>query len=325
MINLALIGVGNWGKNYLKTVEKIPQIQIKYVCATTDKSLNSIDDKYKKIKNYKELLKFDDINGVIIATPSWTHFKIAKDLIHKFNLLIEKPIVEDYNEINELIALQNISKNKILVGHVYMFDPAFIKTKELISELGKIRYIYYEGNNNGPIREKTSVLWDIGPHAISLILEAHNIEPKSVSTWAVNSYFPKSKQFDLVILRILFKDGLAAFIKINWIHPYKKRELIIAGEKNILVYNDMQIKRVSLLKDALPVKNVNLFEQKPKISFPKYSMASPLENEIMEFIRLIKGENKTRSDMYFGKKVTFILSQAEKSILDNGAEKTLIG
>ena len=83
MINLALIGVGAWGKNYISTLKSFTDCRIKYLCAESTKSLNVYGDDYIKVTDYKELFSFPDIDGVIIATPnstpvSYTHLDVYK-------------------------------------------------------------------------------------------------------------------------------------------------------------------------------------------------------------------------------------------------------
>ena len=69
MVNLALIGIGAWGKNYITTCKKLPNISIKYLCATSKKNLDTYSGNYIKTTNYKDLFNYSDIDGVIVATP----------------------------------------------------------------------------------------------------------------------------------------------------------------------------------------------------------------------------------------------------------------
>ncbi|MDZ4226177.1 MAG: Gfo/Idh/MocA family oxidoreductase, partial [Patescibacteria group bacterium] len=75
-VRLAVIGRGRWGKNIIKTLEAMPGCVVAYAVA----------------RNYTELLKKNDIDGVVVATPSSTHAKVALPFIQKgLSTFIEKP------------------------------------------------------------------------------------------------------------------------------------------------------------------------------------------------------------------------------------------
>src|SRR5260221_7500713 len=116
MITLGLIGKGAWGKNYIKTAKSISEC--------------TIPDAYIKTTDYKDLLTKKDIQGIIIATLASTHFKIAKDFLQAgFNILVKKPVTTSQKEIEELVILQQKIKSVAMVGHEFVFHPAFQKMK----------------------------------------------------------------------------------------------------------------------------------------------------------------------------------------------------
>ncbi len=321
MINLALIGIGKWGRNYLSTIKAFPNCRIKYLCSSTAANLQEYKEDYVGTTDFKELFKYQDIDGVIIATPGSTHYQIIEEFLKKgFNLLIEKPLVTKYTDLLKLKELKNKTTSKILVGHVYLFDPAYIKTKELLKDIGQIKSISYESVNNGPFRTDMSILWDLGPHAISLILDIYDKTPYQVVAWGLENLRPKLKLFDLVALRLKFSDQNDAFIKLNWLYPIKRRELVIVGSKSILLYNDLLPNRVTLFENMGPdILGKDLIKKLPNIKYPSYEHRLPLEVELGEFIEAIgKNQDPTRSNLDFGIKVTKILHLAEQSIKNKG-------
>lgn len=321
MINLALIGTGKWGRNYLSTIKAFPNCRIKYICSSKTTNPQGQKGDYVIVANYRELFKFKDIDGVIIATPGSTHYQIAEEFLKEgLNLLIEKPLVTKYNDSLKLRELKNKTTSKILVGHVYLFDPAYIKAKELLKDIGPVKSTSYEAGNNGPFRTDMSVLWDLGPHAISLILDVCNKTPYQIIAWGFEGLRPKTGLFDLVALRLKFSDQNDAFIRLNWLSPIKRRELIIVGSKSTIVYNDLLPSRVILYENMGPdIIGRDLVKKEPSIKYPSYNHRLPLEAELGEFIDAIKknrGINKSNLD--FGIKVTKILHLAEQSIRNEG-------
>lgn len=91
-----------------------------------------ISEKYKtKAFNLISNL-LNEVDGVIIASPTYLHHEISKQALEAGkHVLVEKPIAESVEQAKELVALAK-SKNLILqVGHVERFNGAIL-------ELGKI-------------------------------------------------------------------------------------------------------------------------------------------------------------------------------------------
>lgn len=321
MIQLALIGIGAWGKNFISTINSFTGCRIKYICSKTQKSLNYLPGDYIKTTNYKELFKYTDIDGVIISTPGSTHYQIAKEFLKRgFNLLVEKPLTTNYKDALELKSLRDNSKSKVLVGHVYLFDPAFIKAKKLVQDIGPIQYLSYEILNNGPYRSDMSVLWDLGPHPISLFLDIYQKEPIQIRAWGLEKLRPKTDLYDLVFINLRFSDHSQAFVKIGWLFPVKKRELVVVGSKSTIVYNDLESKKVTYYQNMGPkVHRKVVLKSHPTISYPTYNLKFPLEMEIREFIdAILENRDVKRSNLDFGVRVTKLLHLAEQSIKDEG-------
>lgn len=318
MRTLALIGAGQWGKNFISTIKTIPNCHLKYICAQSEETLKSLSDEYIKLRDYRNLFKYSDIDGIIIATPGSTHFEIARSLLEKsYNLFIEKPLTIDYKQALELKKIyDNLSKKcVVLIGHMDLYNPAFIRLKEFIKDIGRIQYLTFEGLNNGPFRSDISVLWDWGPHGVSCALDIIKDEVKEVSAWAVNSLRPNSNLYDLVFIRLHFKNGATVFIKVSWLSPIKKREIVVVGSESSLVYDNLAPKKVIYFENIAPTyQKDNFIKREPKISYPSYSSEAALKLEILEFIKSIDNGTKPKTDLNQAIKVVKILSLVEESI-----------
>lgn len=319
MINLALIGAGTWGKNYIETLNEMPGVRLKYICTKSSETLNKLDKKYLKTTDFREIFNKADLGGVIIATPNSAHFEILSEAIKKdLSVLIEKPLVESYSQAKKLNELSKKSKSYVQVGHIYMFDPAFIKAKEEIKKIGKMRYVAFEGTGNFPIRKNTSVLWDIGVHAVSLCLDVVSKNPISIKASGVSSLYPNTEFIDFSEIEIEFEDELKAFIKVSWMFPFKKRELVVVGQSDAVVYDAQSDKKVHYLKNLINKSEVHTKSNSVANSFPKYSDKSPLECEIEAFLSGIKNKKARRSDLEFGLRVTRVIELAIKSTKNDG-------
>ena len=56
-----------------------------------------------------------------------------------FNVLIEKPMTTNYKDALELSRIAKEHRNIVMVGHIYLYNPAFLRAKKLIKSIGKIK------------------------------------------------------------------------------------------------------------------------------------------------------------------------------------------
>ena len=171
-MTIGLVGAGSWGKNHLRVWRELGVLRS--VCEV-DKSRS---EKVKKESPsllvtpvLSQLLEDSKIEGIVVATPAETHFRVVKEcLLAGKDVLVEKPMALSVAEGKELNAIAKLNKRILMVGHVLHYHPALQKLKDLISEgeLGKIRYIYSNRLNFGKIRTEENILWSFAPHDISL-------------------------------------------------------------------------------------------------------------------------------------------------------------
>lgn len=308
MTTLALIGAGRWGKNYLNTADtlKDKDIEIKYVCAQNQQTLNLLPDTYIKTLSIEDLLENKKIDGFIIATPATTHFAIAKHILSLgHNLLIEKPLTVNYNQALTLQKIWQNKKSKVLIGHTYLYDPAYQVFKKIFEGIETYKSIVFEGLSS-PVRKDVSVIWDWGPHPISLLLDL--IKYPVVEVRAIGSINHPGKLFDRIKALIHFANGIEASIHISWFGSRKVRRLTIEGEK----------KKIELDYTNTTNRKIIFHKSNKLLQYPKYESISPLTKELLEFVKAIKGLRKITSDMNIGVSVVKVLTAIEKSAINKG-------
>lgn len=287
MTTLALIGVGIWGKNYLHVVDSLDNCVIKYVCAQSQKTLDSLPNKYIKMTSSDKLLDLD-IDGIIIASPASTHFEIAKKFLSQgCNLLIEKPLTTSYSQALELQHIWHIKKPKVLIGHIYLYNSAYQEFKKLfIRHIKTATSICFEGLSS-PIRHDVSVIWDWGPHPVSLLLDL--VKQPIIEVRATGSIEnSNSNLYDTVSALILFANGIEASIHISWLGTHKVRKLTIETKSRTM-----------------------------ELDYIK-TTGSALTGELIEFIEAIQNSKKIMSDISMGVEVVRILTAIEQSTMNGG-------
>lgn len=193
MIKLGLVGCGKWGKNFLNTIDKIPQCGVEIICK---KNLSNSDGIYNKniTTNIDDVFKFG-VDGVIIATPPDTHFEIAKKCLdRRIPFLLEKPISLSLAEGQELIDIARNSEQPFHVNHVHLYSNEYLRMREIVRSWNyesfsgpKLPNLYISviHGNNGPFRNYSSYV-DYSPHSISMVLGL--LEPSCWGSINISSF-----------------------------------------------------------------------------------------------------------------------------------------
>lgn len=129
-----------------------------------------------------ELLRDASLNAIVIASPTASHFALAKAaLLAGKHVVVDKPIATNHAEADELIALAQREKRLLTVFQNRRWDGDFLTVQRLIREGALGNVSYYEAHfdrfrprikagwreDAGP---GTGVLFDLGSHLIDQAL-----------------------------------------------------------------------------------------------------------------------------------------------------------
>jgi UDP-2-acetamido-3-amino-2,3-dideoxy-glucuronate N-acetyltransferase len=237
---VAVIGSGYWGKNLIRNHHEIGSLKL--ICDKNETVLETFKAQYAGLDTclaVNDVYGDRRIDGVVIAHPAETHYAIAREaLLADKHVYVEKPLVLNEKEAEELIRLAKERNLVLMVGHLLQYHPIFLKLKELTlnGELGRINYIYSNRLNLGKIRREENILWSFAPHDISMILALAEDVPESVL--ATGGYYLHQKIADVTTTHLEFKSGMQAQILVSWLHPFKEQKLVVVGDRKMAVFND---------------------------------------------------------------------------------------
>jgi len=234
MKNLAIVGIGYWGKKLVSEFSKIANIKFCYSQGNTS-NINWIHRNYPKVnfcKNFQDILNDSTIDGVVIASPIDTHFEYAlKSLKSKKHVFIEKPISTTKKQGQTLLTIARKNNLEIFVGHIFLYHPVLSKLKKLMKK-EKIDSIYLGWHRFGPFKEKLSL--DLLSHYIIILKEFFN-QPKKL---IIKSKIGCVTNCDILSLHVKFQKKVNCVIEINRVSYHKQREIIIKSDKNLYKWED---------------------------------------------------------------------------------------
>ncbi|MEO0122876.1 MAG: Gfo/Idh/MocA family oxidoreductase [candidate division WOR-3 bacterium] len=327
-MKIAVIGVGYWGPNLVRNLLNNKAVSEVYCFDIDAKRLHNIKQQFPIVKIvdcYEDILNNPKIVGVCIATPTSTHFPLAKLAIeHNKNVLIEKPFTVTVREAENLIELASKKGLKLLVDHIFMYNGAVRKIKEIIEsgEIGKILYFDAVRVNLGLFQHDVNVLYDLATHDISIMLYLLNKNPKAVSAIGIGHY---NTIEDIAYMTLFFDDNCIAHFHVNWLAPVKVRRILIGGSQKMIVYDDMEtVEKIKVYDKGVEIKTKEgiyktLIEYRTGDMYaPKFDTTEPLSVLIREFIDAIKNGGEPLSNGKTGLEVIKILNAAQKSLKNNG-------
>ena len=181
----------------------------------------------KGYEDYRELLKDEEIDAVIIVTPTKYHCEIAVEAARAGkHILCEKPMaitVEECEIMEEAAARYHV---KLQVAFMRRFDSAFMEARSVVDagDIGDV--VMVRSNTRGPsipkpwmydISKSNGPLAEVNSHDIDTLRWFTGSEFKTVYAMGGNYRCPDAREefpdfYDNVILSAGFENGMQGMI-----------------------------------------------------------------------------------------------------------------
>ncbi len=235
-VKVGVIGLGNISQvAHLPILSKLDSAELVAVCDIEHAKAKLVGERYKVkhvFRHYEEMLAMQDLDAVIVATPTNTHkaITIAAAQAGK-HCLVEKPLARTAKEAKEILDAITPLDVKVMVGMNQRFRPDAMVMKSFIQhgEIGEVFFVKAGWLKKNPVDRQWKaqksvsgggVILDLGIMVLDLALWLLNF-PKAKSVSAVN--FEKQahdqdsanvEDFSSVLVRL--KTGQAISIETGW-------------------------------------------------------------------------------------------------------------
>ena len=194
-VRFGVIGVGQWGKEILSTLSRLPMAQITAICDNYEPYLKKgqeIASKAVALADYRRLLESPEVEAVVVATPSHLHKDIALAALQSGkHVYCEAPLATTVDDAKAIaLAAEQATKLRFQTGlqgrsnALYQHVSQFVKS----GVLGNTAHVTAQWNKkqswrraaptpereqelNWRLSQKTSsgLLGEVGIHQLDLI------------------------------------------------------------------------------------------------------------------------------------------------------------
>jgi predicted dehydrogenase len=333
-LKIGIIGCGYWGPNLIRNFSSCPQTEVAAVCDANPARLEAIGCSFShlvRVGSVDELLALH-LDAVAIATPVSTHYPLAERCLNAgLHVLVEKPVAGTVPEARALVELADRCRRVLMVDHTYLFSNAVRRIKDIVDsgELGELYYVDSVRINLGLFQPDINVVWDLAPHDLSIVDHVLGRDPRSISAWGCAHADPNVE--DMAYVNIDYDDRLLANFHVNWLSPVKIRQMIFAGSRKSLIFNELNAtepikiynRGIELGAGPEDRRKILVNYRSGDVWSPHVEAGEPLQEVARHFAECIREEKRPLSDGSLGLRVVRLLEAATRSLRAQGGRVVL--
>jgi predicted dehydrogenase len=305
---------------------------------TNAASLSKVHGRFRGVAvttRLEDVLADPAVQAIVVATPTSTHYELIRQVLFADkHVFVEKPLTNSGDTARGLCEIAEARGLVLMVGHVFLFNPAIRAAKEFLvgKELGKVHYISMKRTNLGPVRLDVNAAWDLATHDVAIANYWLASAPLSVS--AVGAAWINPDIEDAVFLTLRYPDNVLVHVEASWLHPRKSRQISVVCENKMLTVDDIdQVEPIrvydkAVVPDSQWTDTIAGFRSQIRegsVTIPRIQASEPLRSECQSFLDRCEGETDSLSDGWFGYGVVRVVEAANLSMKDGGREVELAG
>ncbi len=253
-VNIGVIGAGRIGRIHARNLKfQIPGARIIAIADVITEAAKKLADELEiraYEEDYRQLLKNDDIEAVIICSSTDTHAQIIIEAAEAGkDIFCEKPIALEMEKIDRVLSVVDKAGVKLQVGFNRRFDPSFKKAKELV-EAGKIgtpHLLRISSRDPQPpplnyIKSSGGLFLDMMIHDFDMaryLLREEVTEMMATGHCLIDSSIGQCGDIDTAVVLLKFQSGALGTIDNSRqaVYGYDQRIEVFGSEGSVVVEN----------------------------------------------------------------------------------------
>jgi predicted dehydrogenase len=329
VLRIGIIGFGQWGPNHVRNFSTMDGVEVVRVSDSSEARLAAAQKFLRGVAVTTEaasITQAADIDVVVVATPTGTHFTLVKDALEAGkDVLCEKPFAQTAAQCRQLANLALKRGRILMVGHVFLYNSGILHLKIDLDrgELGRVYYMDAVRTNLGPVRQDVGAIYDLASHDIAIFNFLLGAQPVEVSATG-NSVLQTGIE-DVGFLTLYYPGNIVCHAHTSWLNPRKVRQLTIVGDHKMAVWDDMNnLEPIRYYDKGVTADHYSSFGEfqmilrDGQITIPKVKLSEPLQKQNEEFIASVRSRRSPISDAKFGLAVVLVVEAAIVSLKNHG-------
>ncbi|MDW8326382.1 MAG: inositol 2-dehydrogenase [Anaerolineales bacterium] len=326
-IRLGLIGAGRMGQVFAEHVAyHVPGAILAAVADVNAARASEVARRYgaqASYAHYADLLARDDIDAVLVITPSNTHVEVVKAAAAAGkHIFCEKPLALTVAGCEEAITATEAAKVKLYIGFMRRFDAAYRAAKQQI-EAGVIgRPVMFKAVGRDSKRtdleyarreNSGGLLLDMGIHDFDLARWLMGSEVTRVHTEGgclVYAELSEVGDIDNAVVNLRFASGAVGNVDVsrNAVYGYDIRTEVLGSEGALMIGKLQQTAILTLTRKGVQHDTIPYFMER---------FGEAYAEEIRDFVACVREDRPPTITGYDARAATAIGVAATRS-LDEG-------
>ena len=245
--NIGLIGRGKMGKAFQGEIEKSNKFNLVKIFSKRDIR--------KKKQNIRKFFRSNIFDLIIITSPVDSHYQYLNYAMkNKKHIIVEKPLVENFNELKKLSKLNRNFKQKIMIHHNDILNFEKFKIfKKSYKDSKKIEMVYGKKDIKNSTKKP---YFDWLPHPLALMVKYFGF-PKKFKILNYSKIKKESGFFEELKIEFSFKRLKIYLMFSNFLKNKTKKIFIFKNVKKEIYdgYKKKNQRSIKLLLEKFYKKN----------------------------------------------------------------------
>jgi predicted dehydrogenase len=281
MLKYGVIGYGYWGPNLVRVFNQAKDSTVAAVADKVAGNRAKVEALYPKTVTHDDAMAVINdpaIDVVAVATPVSTHYELAAAALNAGkHVLVEKPLCGSFADAERLVELAAKKNRQIFADHTFVYTGAVRKIADMAQggELGRVLYYDSTRINLGLFQHDVNVIWDLVVHDLAILQLIMPQQPTAISAQAFDPTASGLASVGYVTLH--YSGNTVAHVHASWLAPVKIRQVIVGGDKSMVVYDDLSpAEKIRIYDKGVELARDPAREQAMKVEYRIGDMRAPV-------------------------------------------------
>jgi len=296
MYRTAVVGTGIMGMNHARVLNEVSRLAA--ICDVNEGAGRAAAKRFSvpAYKSLQEMLGAQELDAVVISTPTVTHKELALAVIAAGkHVLVEKPLSDNVADARAMAQAAEKAGVTFAVGHIERYNPAVRYAQTAISrgQFGKVITASAKRVSSYPGRiGDVGVVVDLAIHDMDIIRYVTGSDVEAV--FAAGGVQASGRHEDHADIMMMLYNGATGLVEVNWLTPMKIRRLSLTCSQRFVEvdYMNQTVDLSSSTAMDVDTSDLSQIPQEHDHRHITLKKQEPLKNELLDFLDAIEKKRK---------------------------------